>query len=142
MFATVMCLVLCSSVLCVLIALVMFMFAKVVVVVCHGQVRRQVSRGSLMHELISTGSAIDTLVTSQSGVCCKRKSVSRLVVKPHSLYRCRLVLRTPYACSPAIYDNVLIVAGRECIVVFRSVSVCRFRWLSFLLTPSLERTVA
>ena len=80
------------------------------VVVCHGQVRRQVSqgshcRGSLMHELITPGCGIDPLVTSQSGVCCKRTSVSHLVVKLHSLYGCRLVLRTPYACSPAIDDS-------------------------------------
>ena len=34
-----------------------------------------------------------------------------------------LALRTPYACSPAIYGSSLIVAGRECIVVFGSVSV-------------------
>ena len=105
-------------------------FAYVVVVVCHDQVRRQVSqgsrcRGSLMHELISPDSAIYPLVTSQSGVCCKRTSVSHLVVKLHSLYRCRLVLRTPYACSPAIDVSVLIVAGRECIVVFVPVSVPR-----------------
>ena len=65
-----------------------------------------------MHELISPDSAIEPLVTSQSGVCCTRTSVSNLVVKLHSLYRCRLVLRTPYACSPAIDDSVLIVAGR------------------------------
>ena len=76
-----------------------------------------------MHELILPDSAIDTLVTSQSGVCFKRTSVSHLVVKLHSLYKCRLVLRTPYAGKPAIYGSVLIVAGRECIVVFSSVSV-------------------
>ena len=76
-----------------------------------------------MHELISPDSAIDPLVTSPSGVCCKRTSVSHLVVKLHSLYICRLVLRTPYACSSAIYDSVLIVAGRDCIVVLGSVSV-------------------
>ena len=102
----------------------------VVVVVCYGQVRRQVSQGSrcqgsLIHELISPDSAIDPLVTSQSGVCCKRTSVSHLVPKPHCLYRCRMVLRTPYDCSPAIDGSVLIVAGRECIVVFGSVSVPR-----------------
>ena len=73
-----------------------------------------------MHELISPDSAIDPLVTSQSGVCCKRTSVLHLVVKLHSMYRCRLVLPTPYACSPAIDGSVLIVAGRECIVVFGS----------------------
>ena len=74
-----------------------------------------------MHELISLDSAIDPLVTSQSGVCCKPTSVSHPAVKFHSLYRCRLVLRTPYACSPEIDGSVLIVAGRECIVVFGSV---------------------
>ena len=65
-----------------------------------------------MHELISPDTAIDPLVTSQSDVCCKRTSVSHLVVKLHSLYRWRLVLRTPYTCSPAIDGSVLIVAGR------------------------------
>ena len=78
-----------------------------------------------MHELISPDSAIDPLVTSPSGVCCKRTSVSHPAVKLHSLYRCRLVLRTPYACSPAIDGSVLIVARGECIVVFGSVSVPR-----------------
>ena len=76
-----------------------------------------------MYELILSDSAIDPLVTSQSGVCSKQTSVSYLVVQLHSLYRCRLVRPTPYACSPAIDDSVLIVAGRECIVVFGSVSV-------------------
>ena len=76
-----------------------------------------------MHDSISPDSVIDPLVTSQSGVCCKRTSVSHLVVKLHSLYICRLALRTPYACSPAIDGSLLIVAGRECIVVFGSVSV-------------------
>ena len=70
-----------------------------------------------MHELVSPDSAIDPLVTSQLGVCCKRTSVSHLVVKLHRLYRCRLVLQTPYACSPAMDGSVPIVAGRECIVV-------------------------
>ena len=78
-----------------------------------------------MHELVSPDSAIDPLVTSQSRVCCKRTSVSHHVVKLHCLYICRLVLRTPYAFSPAIDGSVLIVAGRECIVVFGSVSVPR-----------------
>ena len=78
-----------------------------------------------MHELISPDSAINPLVKSQSGVCCKRTSVSYPAVKFHSLYICRLVLRTPYACSPAIDGSVLIVAGRECSVVFDSVSVPR-----------------
>ena len=71
-----------------------------------------------MRELISPDSAIDHLVTSQSGVWCKRTGVSHLVVKLHSLYRCRLVCQTPYACSPAIYGSVLIVVVRVCIVVF------------------------
>ena len=78
-----------------------------------------------MHKLISTDTAIDPLVTSQSGVSCKRTSVSHLVVKLHSLYRCRLVRQTPYACSPVIDGSVLIVAVRECIVVFSSVSAPR-----------------
>ena len=67
-----------------------------------------------MHELIPPDSAIDALVPSQSGVRCKPSSVSRLVVKLHSLYRWRLVHRTPYACGPAVDDSVLIVAVREC----------------------------
>ena len=95
----------------------------VVVVVCHDQVRLQVSqdfdcRDSLTHELISPDSAIDPLVTSQSGVWCNRTGVSHLVVKLHSLYRCRLIRQTHYACSPAIYGSVLTVVMRECIVVF------------------------
>ena len=77
-----------------------------------------------MHELISPDSVIDPLVTSQSGVCCKQATVSHLVMKLHSLYRCRLVLRTPYACSPAIDGSVLIVAGREHLV-FGSYAVPR-----------------
>ena len=75
-----------------------------------------------MHELISPDSAIDPLVTSQLGVCCKRTGVSHLVVKLHSMYKCRLVLRTPYACNPVIDGSVLIVTGRECIVVYGSIS--------------------
>ena len=67
-------------------------------------------------------SAIDPLVTSQSGVWYKRTGLSHLVVKLHSLYRCRLVRLTPYACSSAIDDNVLTVS--ECIV-FGSVSAPR-----------------
>ena len=78
------------------------------------------------------------------------------------------VLRTPYACNPVIDGSVLIVTGRECIVVYGSISaphpisgvgrristlllpwassriyacVCRFRRLSFLFAPSLGRTV-
>ena len=69
--------------------------------------------------------AIDPLVTSQSGVWCKQTCVSHLVVKLHSLYRCRLVCLTPYACSPAIANSVLTVVVREYIVVFGSVSALR-----------------
>ena len=76
-----------------------------------------------MHELISPDSAIDPLVTSQLGVCCKRTGVSQLVVKLHIMNKCRLVLRTPYACNPVIDGSVLIVTGRECIVVYGSISV-------------------
>ena len=102
----------------------------VCVVVCHDQVRRQVSqgsrcRGSYTHESIPSDSAIDPLVTSQSGVCCKRTSVSHIVVKLHRLYRCRLVLRSPYACNPTVDGSVLIVGVRECIVGFGSVSAPR-----------------
>ena len=71
-----------------------------------------------MHGLIPPDSAIDPLVTSQSGVWCKRTYVSHLVVKLHILYRCRLVRLTPYACSTAIYRSVLTVVVRECIIVF------------------------
>ena len=96
-----------------------------VVVVCHDQVRRQVSqcsrcRGSSTHELIPPDSTIDLLVKNKSGVCCKRTSVLHLTVKLHSLYRCSLVHRKPYACSPAVDGSVLIVAVRKCIVVFGS----------------------
>ena len=56
-----------------------------VVVVCHGQVRPQVSkgsrcRGSYTYGFIPPASAIDPLVTSQSGVRFKRTSVSRHVL--------------------------------------------------------------
>ena len=71
-----------------------------------------------MLEFIPPGYTIDPLVTSQSGVWCKRTDVSHLVVKPNSLYRCRLIRLTPYPCSPAIDDSVLTVVVRECIVVF------------------------
>ena len=129
------------------------------VVVCNGQVRW---RGSLMHELISPDSAIDPLVTSQSGVCCKQTSASHLVVKLHSLYRCCLVLWTPYACSPdrswervhcclrcsPCYSSAFGV-GRSfstlllprSLVAESTACVCRFRRLSFLLAPSLGTTV-
>ena len=91
------------------------------VVVCHDKVRRQVSQGYCRR-----GNArIDPQVPSPSGVHCKPTNVSRLVVKLHSLYRCCLVRRTPYACSPAVYGSVLIVAVRECIVASGSVSVPR-----------------
>ena len=63
-------------------------------------------------------SAIDLLVTSQPGVWCKRTGVSHLVVKFYSVYNCRLVRLTPYACSPAIDGSVLTVVVREYIVVF------------------------
>ena len=79
-----------------------------------------------MHELISPDSAIDPLVTSQSGVCCKRTSVSHLVVKLRSLYRCRLVLRAPYACSPAIDGSVLIVAGSASLYSGQSLFLIRY----------------
>ena len=48
-----------------------------------------------------------------------RAGCIRLVL--HSLYRCRLFRRTPYASSPAIDGRVLIVVVRECIVAFGSV---------------------
>ena len=69
-----------------------------------------------------TGSAINLLLR------CKRTSVSRLVVKLHSLYRLRLVRRTPYVCSPAVDGSLLIVAVRECIVVLGTVSASRPIW--------------
>ena len=99
-----------------------------VVVVCHDQVRHQFNQGSCCiggrtYELIPQDSAIDSLVTSSLAVCCKRTNVSHLVVKLHSLYRCCLVRRTPYDCCPAVGGSVLIVAVRECIVAFGSVSV-------------------
>ena len=95
----------------------------VVVVVCHDQVRCQVSQGfhcrdSQTHELIPPDSAKDPLMTSQLGVWCKRTDVSHLLGKFHSLYRCRLVRLTPYACSPVIDGSVLTVVARECIIVF------------------------
>ena len=65
-----------------------------------------------MHKLIPPDSAIDPLVTN----------VSHLVVKLHSWYKCSLVRQTPYTCSAAVDSSVLIIAVRECIVVFSSVS--------------------
>ena len=47
------------------------------------------------------------------------------MVKLYCLYRCRLVRRTPYACNPAVDGSVLIVAMKEYIVVFYSVSAPR-----------------
>ena len=44
------------------------------------------------------------------------------MVNLHSLYRCRLVRLTPYACSPAIDGSFLTVVVIECIVVYGSVS--------------------
>ena len=79
-------------------------------------------RGSRTYELIAPDSTLDPLETSPSGVRCKRTSISHLVVKLDSLYRCRLVRRTPYTCSPALDGSVLIVAVRECIIAFRSIS--------------------
>ena len=61
---------------------------------------------------MSPDSAKDPLVTSQSGVWCNRIDVSHLVVKLYSLYICRLVRLTHYACSPAIDGSVLTVAAR------------------------------
>ena len=43
----------------------------------------------------------------------------------YSLYRCRLVRPTPYACSSEIDGSVLTVVVREFIVVFGSVSAPR-----------------
>ena len=51
--------------------------------------------------------------------------VSHLVVKLHSPNRYRLDRRTPYAYSLAVDGSILIVAVRECIVVFGSVSAPR-----------------
>ena len=42
--------------------------------------------------------AIDPLMTIPSGVCCKRTSVSRLVVKLHILYRCCMPSLTILVC--------------------------------------------
>ena len=70
-----------------------------------------------MHKLISPDSALDPLVTSQSGMWCKRTGVPHLVVKLHSLCIYRLVHLTPYAFSPTIDGRVLTIAVRECIVV-------------------------
>ena len=64
-------------------------------------------------------------MSSLSGVHCKRASVSRLVWELNSQYRCRLVCRTPCACSPVLYGSVLIVVVREYIVVSGSVSAPR-----------------
>ena len=116
-------------------------------------------RGSWTHKSIPLDSAIDPQLSNALGVRCKR-----LVAKLHSQYGCRVFHRTPCACSPAVDGSVLIVVVRECIVVSGSVSaphpllgvgglsvlcwmvksttcVCRFCRLSFLLVPSLGRTV-
>ena len=83
-----------------------------IVVVCHDQVRRKVSqgsrcqdsrcRGSYTHQLIPPDSAIDPLVTSQSGVWCKQTGVSHLVVKV-----CEVVVASyrRYRSSHWLYDN-------------------------------------
>ena len=65
-----------------------------------------------MDESIPPDSAIDPQVTSPSVMRCKRTHVSCLVVKLHSMYRCRLVRRILYACSPAEDGSVLVVAVR------------------------------
>ena len=88
---------------------VFYSVVMVVVVICHDQVRSQVSQGSCRRgsstlESIPPASAIDPPVASQSGVRCKRTSVSRLVVKLHRQYRCRLVRRTLNAYSPVVDD--------------------------------------
>ena len=101
-------------------------------------------------------------------LCVASEQMSCLVVKLHSLYRCRLVRRISYAGNAAVEGSVLIVAVREYIVApgavcsssasgggrsfstlllprsWMAVStacVCRFWRLSFLLAPSLWRTV-
>ena len=53
-------------------------------------------------------STIDPYVTSPPGVRCKQTSVSRLVVEFQSPYRCCLVRRTPYACSPLPFNRIAI----------------------------------
>ena len=75
--------------------------------------------------MIPPDSAIYPLVTSQSGVWCKRTGFSHLGVKLHSMYKCRLARLTPYVCSPAIDGSVLTVVVRECMIVFGSVSAPR-----------------
>ena len=74
-----------------------------------------------MYESIPPDFAIDHPVTGPSGVRCKRTSISLFVVKLHILYRCCLVRRTPYACSPAVYGSVQTAGVKECIVAFGSV---------------------
>ena len=69
---------------------------------------------SLRHTRI--GAQFNDIPGSRVCVWCKQTGVSHLVVKLHSLYRCRLVRLTPYVCSPTI-DGVLTVVMRECIVV-------------------------
>ena len=117
----------------------------IVVVVCHDQVRCQIiqnscRRGSRTHESIPLDSATNSQVSSPSDGRCKRTSVSCIVSKIHSLYRCRLVRRTPFAYSTAVDGCVLIVVVADCIVVSGSVSVPRplmggGRSLSTLLFP-------
>ena len=78
-----------------------------------------------MDESIPPDSAIDPQVTSPLGMRCKRTHVSCLVVKLHSMYRCCLVRRILYACSPTVDGSVLVVAVREYIVASGSVSAPR-----------------
>ena len=78
-----------------------------------------------LKNFIPLDSAIDPYVSSPSGVRCKRTSVSHLVAKFHSQYRCCLVRRIPCACSPAVNGSVLIVVVIECIFVSGSVSAPR-----------------
>ena len=87
-----------------------------------------------MHELISPDSAIDPLVTSQSGICCKtNKCLTSCGEVPQSLQMSPWFSKTPYACSPAIDGSVLIVAGRECILVYRRPAIVGGRSFSTLL---------
>ena len=123
-----------------------------------------------MHELISPDSAINRLATSQSGVSCKRTSVSHLVVKIQSV---QMSLGSPntlclkscnrWQCPDRSWERVLCClrfsvcsssdngggGGRSfstlllprSLVSESTACVCRFRRLSFLLAPSLGRPV-
>ena len=54
-----------------------------------------------------------------SVVFCRNSGVYNV---QNSLYKCRLVRRTPYVCSHVEDGSVLIVAVKECIIVSVSVS--------------------